>query len=127
MENILDLFHWCIHIADLIKMAQVKHRVTIAESVQVYPYGPVTGEYKISHIEITVTAGLNVLYGPGKVFEYAAVLAAYELYLVQGSHELLLAAGKEIRVTLGAEKYLAVAAHDLCHLFYALRLIVTDT
>jgi hypothetical protein len=108
-------------------MTQVKHRVTIAESVQVYPYRPVTGQYKISHIEITVTAGLNVLYGPGKVFENAAVLAAYELYLVQGSHELLLAAWKEIRVTFGAEKYLAVAAHDLCHLFYALRLIVTDT
>jgi hypothetical protein len=71
-----------------------------------------------------VTAGLDILYCLGKVFKNLSVLAAYELYLVQRSHQLLFTAWKEIGVALGAEQILAHTAHKLRHLFYALRLIV---
>jgi hypothetical protein len=127
VENILHLFHGRINIADHIQVADVKHRVSVTESVQVYPEGLVIGQNQVSHIEVTVTAGPYVLNGMGKIFEYLAIPAAYELYLVQSSHELLLTAGEEISVALGAEQNLTVTAHQLRHLFYALRIVVTDT
>ena len=69
-----------------------------------------------------MTAGLYVLYGPGKIFENPAVLTVYELHLVQSSHELFLTARKEIGIAYGAEQYLTVMAHQLRHLFNSLRL-----
>ena len=124
VENLLHLFHGRIHIADLVKMADVKHGVSVTESVQIYPDRLSARQDKVSHIEVAVTAGLYVLYGLGKIFEYLTVPAAYELNLVQSSYELSFAAWEEISIALGVEQYLAVAAHQLRHLFYALRLIV---